>query len=421
MRTIDPEVADLVAAEERRQAEHIGLIPSENYTSPAVRAASGSALTDKYSEGYPGKRYYEGNAVVDVLEELTVERARALFGVEYANVQPYSGSPANLAVYLAFCEPGDTVLGMSLPAGGHLTHGWSVSATGRWFRAVHYGVSRDTGRIDLDEVRDLALRERPRVIWCGGTAIPRVIDFAGFAAIAAETGAILAADIAHIAGLVAGGAHPSPAPHADVITTTTHKTLRGPRGAMVMSRAAHAQALERAVFPGLQGGPHDQTTAAIAIALHEAAAPEFGDYARAVVANAAALAEALLERGFDLVSGGTDNHLILIDLTPKGVSGRPAAQALDRAGIVCNRNAIPFDPRKPLDPSGLRVGTPAVTTRGMGPAEMGEIARWIDEGVTAAGAGDEAALARIRTEVLELTAAFPIPGPLGAPTSRRGR
>ncbi len=410
MRTIDPEVADLVAAEERRQAEHIGLIPSENYTSPAVRAASGSALTDKYSEGYPGKRYYEGNAVVDVLEELTVERARALFGVEYANVQPYSGSPANLAVYLAFCEPGDTVLGMSLPAGGHLTHGWSVSATGRWFRAVHYGVSRDTGRIDLDEVRDLALRERPRVIWCGGTAIPRVIDFAGFAAIAAETGAILAADIAHIAGLVAGGAHPSPAPHADVITTTTHKTLRGPRGAMVMSRAAHAQALERAVFPGLQGGPHDQTTAAIAIALHEAAAPEFGDYARAVVANAAALAEALLERGFDLVSGGTDNHLILIDLTPKGVSGRPAAQALDRAGIVCNRNAIPFDPRKPLDPSGLRVGTPAVTTRGMGPAEMGEIARWIDEGVTAAGAGDEAALARIRTEVLELTAAFPIPG-----------
>ena len=345
-----------------------------------MRAASGSALTDKYSEGYPGKRYYEGNAVVDVLEELAVERARTLFGVEYANVQPYSGSPANLAVYLAFCEPGDTVLGMSLPAGGHLTHGWSVSATGRWFRAVHYGVRRDTGRIDLDEVRELALRERPRVIWCGGTAIPRVIDFAGFAAIAAETGAILAADIAHIAGLVAGGAHPSPAPHADVITTTTHKTLRGPRGAIVMSRAPHAQALERAVFPGLQGGPHDNTTAAIAIALHEAAAPEFGDYARAVVANAAALAEALLERGFDLVSGGTDNHLILIDLTAKGVSGRPAAQALDRAGIVCNRNAIPFDPRKPLDPSGLRIGTPAVTTRGMGPAEMREIARWIDRG-----------------------------------------
>jgi glycine hydroxymethyltransferase len=410
MRTTDVEVADLVAAEERRQAEHIGLIPSENYTSAAVRAASGSVLTDKYSEGYPGKRYYEGNAVVDVLEELAVERARSLFGVEYANVQPYSGSPANLAVYLAFCEPGDTVMGMGLPAGGHLTHGWSVSATGRWFRAVHYGVRRDTGRIDLDEVRDVALRERPRVIFCGGTAIPRLIDFAGFAAIAAEAGAVLAADIAHIAGLVVGGAHPSPAPHADVITTTTHKTLRGPRGAIVMSRAAHADALERAVFPGLQGGPHDNTTAAIAIALREAAAPGFADYAHAVVANAVALAEALLEHGFDLVSGGTDNHLILIDLGSKGVSGRPAAQALDRAGIVCNRNAIPFDPRKPLDPSGLRIGTPAVTTRGMGAQEMQAIAGWIDRGVSAARTGDEDALARIRAEVLELTAAFPIPG-----------
>jgi glycine hydroxymethyltransferase len=410
MRAVDPEVADLVAAEERRQSEHIGLIPSENYTSAAVRAASGSVFSDKYSEGYPGKRYYEGNAVVDVLEELAAERARTLFGVEYANVQPYSGSPANLAVYLAFCEPGDTVLGMSLPAGGHLTHGWSVSATGRWFHAVHYGVRRDTGRVDLDEVRDLALRERPRVIFCGGTAIPRLIDFAGFADIAAEAGAILAADIAHIAGLVVGGAHPSPAPHADVITTTTHKTLRGPRGAMLMSRAPHAEALERAVFPGLQGGPHDHTTAAIAVALHEAAAPEFAAYAHAVVANAAALADALLERGFDLVSGGTDNHLILIDLTSKGVSGRPAAQALDRAGIVCNRNTIPFDPRKPLDPSGLRIGTPAVTTRGMGPGEMRVIARWLDEGVVAAAAGAEQELARIRAEVLELSSAFPIPG-----------
>jgi len=404
MRTTDVEVADLVAAEERRQAEHIGLIPSENHTSAAVRAASGSVFTDKYSEGYPGKRYYEGNAVVDVLEEVAAERARALFGVEYANVQPYSGSPANLAVYLAFCEPGDTVMGMALPAGGHLTHGWGVSATGRWFRAVHYGVRRDTGRIDLDEVRDVALRERPRVIFCGGTAIPRVIDFAGFAAIAAEAGAILAADIAHIAGLVVGGAHPSPAPHADVVTTTTHKTLRGPRGAMVMSRAAHADVLERAVFPGLQGGPHDHTTAAIAIALREAAAPGFADYAHAVVANAVALAEALLERGFDLVSGGTDNHLILIDLTSRGVSGRPAAQALDRAGIVCNRNAIPFDPRKPLDPSGLRLGTPAVTTRGMGLDEMRMIARWIDEGLRA----DDDGLARIRAEVLDLTAGFPV-------------
>jgi glycine hydroxymethyltransferase len=403
----DPEVAALIAAEERRQAEHIGLIPSENYTSAAVRAATGSVFSDKYSEGYPGKRYYEGNAVVDELEELACARARALFGTEYANVQPYSGSPANLAVYLAYCDPGDTIMGLGLPAGGHLTHGWNVSATGRWFRAVHYGVRRDTGTVDVDEVREMALRERPKLIWCGGTAIPRTIDFAGFAAVATEVGAILAADIAHIAGLVVGGAHPSPVPHADVVTTTTHKTLRGPRGALLLSSAGQASALDRAVFPGLQGGPHDNTTAAIAIALREAAAPEFAAYAHAIVANAKSLAEALLERGFDLVSGGTDNHLILIDLTSKGVSGRPAAQALDRAGLVTNRNAIPFDPRKPLDPSGLRIGTPAVTTRGMGPAEMREIARWLDEGVAAVDDEDE--LARIRGEVLELTSSFPIP------------
>ena len=405
MRTVDPQVAALVEAERRRQAEHLVLIPSENYASAAVRAASGSVLTDKYSEGYAGRRYYEGNAVADAIETLAVQRAQALFGAEHANVQPYSGSPANLAVYLAFCEPGDTVMGMGLAAGGHLTHGHGVSATGRWFRAVQYGVGRESGRVDLDEVRAIALRERPRLLWCGGTAIPREIDFAGFAAVAEEAGAILAADIAHIAGLVAGGAHPSPVPHAPVVTTTTHKTLRGPRGAMLMSRSEHAEALDRAVFPGLQGGPHDHTTAAIAIALREAAAPVFADYANAIVANAKALAEALLERGFDLVSGGTDNHLILIDLTRRGVSGRPAAEALDRAGIVCNRNAIPFDPRRPLDPSGLRIGTPAVTSRGMGPAEMAEIARWIDEGV----GGDEDTLARIRSEVLELTSRFPVP------------
>ena len=404
MLAADPEVAALVEAEARRQSEHLVLIPSENYASDAVRAASGSVLSDKYSEGYADRRYYEGNAVVDRIELLAIARARALFGVEHANVQPYSGSPANLAVYLAFCEPGDTIMGMGLPAGGHLTHGWSVSATGRWFRAVHYGVRRDTGRIDLDEVRELAVRERPRLLFCGGTAIPRLIDFEGFAAIASEVRALLVADIAHIAGLVAGGAHPSPVPHADVITTTTHKTLRGPRGAMIMSRDRHAELLDRAVFPGLQGGPHDHTTAAIAIALREAGTPQFADYAHAVVANAQALAEALLERGFDLVSGGTDNHLILIDLTSKGVSGRPAAQALDRAGIVCNRNAIPFDPRRPLDPSGLRIGTAAVTSRGMGPAEMAAIARWIDDGIT----GAEDTLARIRGEVLGLTSAYPV-------------
>jgi glycine hydroxymethyltransferase len=373
----DPEVAELIASEERRQLETLCLIPSENHVSAAVLAASGSSLTNKYSEGYPGRRYYQGNAIVDDVEALAVQRARALFDVEHANVQPLSGAPANLAVYAAFLQPGDTVMGMSLEAGGHLTHGWGVSVTGKWFKAVRYGVRRDTGMIDLDAVRELALQERPKLIWCGGTAIPRTIDFAGFAQVASEVGAVLAADVAHIAGLVAGGAHPSPVGHADVISTTTHKTLRGPRGAMLMSPGAHAQAIDRAVFPGLQGGPHDHTTAAIAVALHEAAQPSFATYARAVVDNASALADALLERGFDLVSGGTDNHLLLVDLTSKDIGGRRAAEALERAGIVCNYNAVPFDPRKPLDPSGIRLGTPAVTTRGLRPADMRVLAAWI--------------------------------------------
>src|SRR5213079_2364946 len=285
---VDPEIADLIVAEERRQRDKVRLIPSENYVSYAVLAATGSVLTNKYSEGYAGKRYYEGQQVIDPLETLAIERAKSLFEVEHANVQPYSGSPANLAVYLAFCEPGDTVMGMALPMGGHLTHGWGVSVTGKWFRSVQYEVRRDTGRVDLDAVRELALGERPKLIFCGGTAIPRLIDFEGFAAIAEEVEAILCADIAHIAGLVAGGAHPSPAPHADVISTTTHKTLRGPRGAMLMSREEHASALDRAVFPGLQGGPHNHTTAAIAVALHEAATDEFRSYAHEIVANAKA-------------------------------------------------------------------------------------------------------------------------------------
>ena len=405
----DPAVADLLAAEEDRQARVARLIPSENYVSAAVLAATGSVFTNKYSEGYPGKRYYEGQQNVDPLETLAVDRARALFGAEHANVQPYSGSPANLAVYLAFLQPGETVMGMSLPMGGHLTHGWDVSATGRWFRPVRYGVRRDTGRIDLDEVRDTALAERPKLLFCGGTAVPRTIDFAGFAAIAAEVDAVLVADIAHISGLVAGGAHPSPVPHADVVTTTTHKTLRGPRGAMILSRAGHARALDRAVFPGLQGGPHNSTTAAIAVALAEAATPSFGAYAHAVVANARALAAGLLARGFDLVSGGTDNHLVLIDLTSRGVSGKVAARGLDRAGLETNYNTVPYDPRKPFDPSGLRIGTPAVTTRGLGVAEMDLIAGWMDAGVTAAAAGDEAALDRIAGEVAALMAAYPVP------------
>jgi glycine hydroxymethyltransferase len=406
----DPEVAGLVDDEVERQGSTICLIPSENYVSSAVLEAMGTVFTNKYSEGYADRRYYEGQQVVDRLEPLAVERAKRLFRVEHANVQPYSGSPANLAVYLAFCEPGDTIMGMALPMGGHLTHGWNVSVTGKWFRAVQYGVRRDSGRVDLDEVRKLARKERPKLIFCGGTAIPRTIEFPAFAEIAREVDAVLVADIAHIAGLIAGGAHPSPVGHAEVLSTTTHKTLRGPRGAMLMSDEEHATALDRAVFPGLQGGPHNHTTAAIAVALGEALRPDFFEYAQQVVENAKALAAGLLERGFDLVSGGTDNHLLLVDLTSKGVPGKVAAQALDRARITTNYNTVPYDPRKPFDPSGIRLGTPAVTTRGMGPPEMAAIAGWIDEGVDAAGREDEATLARIGGEVRELSAAFPIPG-----------
>ncbi len=406
----DPQIAELIAAEERRQADTIKLIPSENYVSKAVLQATGTVLTNKYSEGYAGKRYYEGQQVIDQIETLAIDRAKALFGVDHANVQPYSGSPANLAIYMAFLKPGEKVMGLGLPSGGHLTHGWSVSATGAWFEAVRYGVRQDTGRIDMDEVRDLAHKERPKLIFCGGTAVPRQIDFAAFGEIAKEIGAVLAADIAHIAGLVAGGAHPTPVGHADVISTTTHKTLRGPRGAMLMSTAEHAKALDKAVFPGLQGGPHNHTTAGIAVALKEAATEEFRTYAATIVTNAQALAEGLASRGFDLVSGGTDNHLVLIDLTNKDIAGKPAAQALDRAGLETNYNSVPFDTRKPFDPSGVRIGTPAVTSRGMGPAEMDAIAGWFDEVVEAAKKGDEQTVERVRKEVTDLTAQFPAPG-----------
>jgi glycine hydroxymethyltransferase len=406
----DPEVAELISSEAERQFQKIRLIPSENYVSAAVLEASGTVLTNKYSEGYPGRRYYEGQQFIDPIETLAARRAEALFGVDHANVQPYSGSPANLAVYLAFLQPGETVMGMALPMGGHLTHGWGVSATGKWFRSVQYGVRADTGRVDLDQVRDLALAERPKLIFCGGTAIPRTIDFPAFAEIAAEAGAVLVADIAHIAGLVAGGAHPSPVGYAPVITTTTHKTLRGPRGAMIMTTAEYASPVDKAVFPGLQGGPHNHTTAAIAVTLREAAEPAFRDYAHQVVANAKALAAALLDRGYALVSGGTDNHLILIDLTPQGIAGKPAAKALDRAGIEVNYNTVPFDPRKPFDPSGIRIGTPAVTTRGLGEPHMAQIAAWMDEAITAATKDDEAAIERIAGEVRELLAGFPMPG-----------
>jgi glycine hydroxymethyltransferase len=406
----DPEIADLIEAEARRQFEKLRMIPSENYVSAAVLEASGSVLTNKYSEGYAGRRYYEGQQFIDPIEQIAVQRAKDLFGVDHANVQPYSGSPANLAVYLAFLRPGDTVMGMALPMGGHLTHGWPVSATGKWFRAVQYGVRADTGRIDFDEVRDLARKEQPKVIFCGGTAIPRTIDFASFAEIAAETGAVLVADVAHIAGLIAGGAHPTPVGHADVITTTTHKTLRGPRGAMIMCKAEHASAIDKAVFPGLQGGPHDHTTAAIAVALKEASAPEFRAYAHQIVANSQALAAALIDRGYSLVSGGTDNHLILMDLTPQEIAGKPAARALDRAGIEVNYNTVPFDPRKPFDPSGIRIGTPSITTRGLTEEHMPQVAAWMDEAITAATKDDEAAIERIAGQVRDLLAGFPMPG-----------
>jgi glycine hydroxymethyltransferase len=408
LHAVDPEIAELIAAEERRQRDKIRLIASENYVSGAVLAATGSVLTNKYSEGYPGKRYYEGQQFIDRIEQLCIDRAKALFGAGHANVQPYSGSPANLAVYLAFLQPGETVMGMGLPAGGHLTHGWRVSATGTWFRAVQYGVRRDTHLIDFDEVRALAKKERPKLLFAGGTAIPRTIDFATFGEIAREVGAVFVADIAHIAGLVAAGAHPSPVPVADVVSTTTHKTLRGPRGGMLLCTAAHAKAIDRAVFPGLQGGPHNHTTAGIAVALKEAATGEFKSYAHQIIANARALAAGLVARGWSLVTGGTDNHLILADLTTKHVPGKVAAKALDAAGIELNANTVPFDPRKPFDPSGIRLGTSSVTSRGMAEPEMQQIAAWMDAVVTAPG--DTALHASIAGEIRELCATFPAPG-----------
>ncbi|WP_437544067.1 serine hydroxymethyltransferase [Sorangium sp. So ce367] len=405
---VDPEIAELIRLEERREADTLRLIASENYVSRAVLEATGSVLTNKYSEGYPHKRYYEGQQQIDVVEELARTRVAKLFGADHVNVQPYSGSPANLAVYLAFAQANDTIMGLGLPAGGHLTHGWSVSITGKYFKSVPYGVRESDHRIDLDQVRDLARAHRPKLIWCGTTAYPRTLDFAAFRAIADEVGAILAADIAHIAGLVAAGVHPSPVGIADVVTSTTHKTFRGPRGAMILCKKEHAGAIDKAVFPGLQGGPHNHTTAAIAVAAKEASEDGFRAYAKQIVVNAQALGRALESRGFRLITGGTDNHLLLIDMTPKGIAGKPYAQALDRAGIVANYNSIPFDPRKPFDPSGLRIGTPAVTSRGMGVAEMERLAAWMDE--VAQNVNDEARIARIAAEVAELCRGFPAPG-----------
>jgi glycine hydroxymethyltransferase len=373
----DPDIADIIRRETDRQNTTIQLIASENFTSPAVMAAQGSVLTNKYSEGYPGKRYYGGNFVVDEAEELARDRLCELFGAEHANVQPHSGANANMATFLALLAPGDKVMGMRLDQGGHLTHGSPVNFSGRIYNFVSYGVDRDSERIDYDELRAVAVLERPKLIIAGATAYPRTIDFAAFREIADACGALLMVDAAHIAGLIAGGAHPSPIPYADVVTTTTHKTLRGPRAGVIMCREQHATAIDKAVFPGLQGGPLMHVVAAKAVAFREALRPEFRDYAAAIVSNASALADALTAEGFRIVSGGTDNHLMLVDLRPFGVTGKVAQEALDRAGITCNKNAIPNDPEKPFVTSGLRLGTAAVTTAGMREAEMQEISSLI--------------------------------------------
>lgn len=405
--SIEPVLSNLLQLEEQRQRESIRLIASENYASAAVRECSSSVLMNKYSEGYPGARYYEGQQVVDRIERLALERATTLFGADHANVQPYSGSPANLAIYAAFLKPGDTILSLALDDGGHLTHGSKASITGRWFQAVHYRVDPVTGELDYEDIARLARTHRPKMILCGHSAWPRIPDFAAFRTIADEVGAWLWVDMAHFAGLVAGGAHPNPVPFADVVTTTTHKTLRGPRGGMILCKSGHAGAIDKAVFPGTQGGPHNHTTAAIAQALHEAAQPSFGEYARQVVANARVLARSLKGEGMTLVTGGTDNHIVLVDFRNTPFDGKTIAEALDAAGMVTNANKVPGDTRSASRPSGIRLGTAALTTRGMGTAEMETIARWIGR-VLESGLAVET-LASVREEALALGSRFPVP------------
>ncbi|MCU0278406.1 MAG: serine hydroxymethyltransferase [Candidatus Nanopelagicales bacterium] len=377
----DPEIAGILLSELDRLRSGLQLIASENFTSPAVLAALGSTLSNKYAEGYPGRRYYGGCAEVDKAETIGIERAKELFGAEHANLQPHSGASANIAVYGAFVKPGEKVLAMSLPHGGHLTHGTKVSFSGKWFDAVHYGVNKDTEDIDYDQVRDLAREHQPKMIICGGSAIPRLIDFAAFREIADEVGAILMVDAAHFIGLVAGKAIPSPVPYADVVTFTTHKVLRGPRGGMILSKAEHAAAIDKGVFPMMQGGPLMHSVAAKAVALKEAATPQYQQYARDVIANAQALTAALETAGMRAVTGGTDTHLALLDLQPLGVTGAEAEQRCDAAGIVLNKNAIPFDPQPPSVASGIRVGSPSVTTQGMGVAQMTQIGELIGRAV----------------------------------------
>jgi len=407
VRAVDPQVADLLEEELRRQEETLELIPSENIASPAVLEALGSWLNNKYSEGYPGRRYYGGCQVVDKVEQLAIDRAKELFGAEHANVQPHCGSSANMAVYMAVLQPGDTVLGMGLDHGGHLTHGSPVNFSGRLYHFESYTVDEASQRLDMDQVRARAREVRPKMIVAGYSAYPRILDFAAFADIAREVGASLLVDMAHFAGLVAGGAHPSPVPHADFVTLTTHKTMRGPWGGMILCKAQHAEAIDKSVFPGAQGGPHNHAIAAKAVMLHQCMQPEFKQYARDVVGNARALAEGLTRRGVTLVSGGTDNHLMLIDLRPHGLKGKAVQDALDEVGITVNRNTFPYHGATPFNPNGIRLGTPSVTTRGMGAAEMDEIAELLSAMLH--NFEDPGTHAEVRGQSLALCRRFPLP------------
>jgi glycine hydroxymethyltransferase len=405
--TADPEIAAVIASENRRLRENLELIASENYASAAVREAQASRLTNKYAEGYPGKRYYGGCEYVDIAEQLAIDRAKQLFAADHANVQPHAGAQANFAVFFATLQPGDPILGLALPHGGHLTHGTKVSVSGKYFHAFAYGVRRDTELIDYDEVRALAREHKPKLIVAGASAYPRTMDYAPFREIADEIGALFMVDMAHIAGLVAVGLHPSPVPLADFVTTTTHKTLRGPRGGLVLTKAAHAQALDKAVFPGIQGGPFMHTIAAKAVAFGEALRPEFKSYQAQVIANAVALGEELQRAGARLVGGGTDTHLLLVDLTPKGLTGKAVEAYLDEIQVTVNKNSIPFDQQKPGVTSGIRIGTPAVTTRGMGLAEAREIGKIIGEALDDIGA--RAKQEALRARVAELTSRYDVP------------
>ena len=403
----DPAIAALIKREIARQEHGLELIASENFCSLAVLEAMGSALTNKYAEGLPKKRYYGGCEVVDEVEQLAIDRAKQLFGSDHANVQPHSGAQANMAAYLAVAKPGDTLLGLALPHGGHLTHGSPVNFSGTLFRAVAYGVREETGLIDYDQLRDVARKERPRMIIGGGSAYARIVDFAAMRAVADEVGAVFVVDMAHFAGLVAGGVYPSPVPHAQIVTTTTHKTLRGPRGGMILCTAEYAKAVDKSVFPGTQGGPLEHVIAAKAVSFLEALSPDFKTYARAIVKNAQALAAALVKRGYAIVSGGTDSHLMLVDLRPKGLTGKDAEQLLDRAAITVNKNTIPGDPQSPFVTSGIRLGTSALTTRGFGVVEMDRVADLLDTVLTKR---DDATVATVKKAVRELADAFPLYG-----------